>query len=205
MNIFIILGIVIANAIALAFIYQFVKKMPKKDKLIFIAASFAVNYMLILLVYTLSGIGMNASIHSSAEAFVTYVFVPVNVILFVPFLAFSYVKMKEKKLKPENFIKRVIIMFVVIIVVLVLEFFNYRSVQNNIEKINQDQTKQNGQMQEQENVQENKDMTNTVQNIIGNEVTNETSHPMNQNQTSQGNQIIRTNTITNTQINTQKD
>lgn len=203
MNIFIILGIVIANAIALAFIYQFVKKMPKKDKLIFIAASFAVNYMLILLVYTLSGIGMNASIHSSAETFVTYVFVPVNVILFVPFLAFSYVKMKEKKLKPENFIKRVIIMFVVIIVVLVLEFFYFRSVQNNIEKINQDQTKQNEPIQE--NLQENKDMTNAVQNVIGNEATNETSHPMNQNQTSQGNQIIRTNTITNTQINTQKD
>ncbi len=199
MNIFIILGIVIANAIALAFIYQFVKKMPKKDKLIFIAASFAINYMLILLVYTLSGIGMNASIHSSAEAFVTYVFVPVNVILFVPVLAFSYVKMKEKKLKPEKFIKRVVIMFVVIIVVLVLEFFYFRSVQNNIEKINQDQTKQNEQTQE--NLQENKEMTNTVQNIIGNDVTNETGNSMNQNQTSQGNQIIRTNT----QVNTQKD
>ncbi|MFR2534273.1 MAG: hypothetical protein ACLS95_03460 [Clostridia bacterium] len=190
MNIFIILAIVIANAIALAFIYQFVKKMPKKDKLIFIAASFAMNYMLILIVYALSGIGMDAAIHSSAETFITYVFVPVNIILFVPFLAHSYMKMKEKRLKPETFIKRTAVLLVVFLVVLVLEFFYFRNIQNNIGKMNQEQLKQT-----EQNVQTNTVITNEVDSETQNQITNMTK----ENITNQISNTILQNTITNTQ------
>ena len=62
MDIWMMLAMVAVNAIALFIIYQFVKKMSKMNKIIFIAVSFAINYMLISLVCMLSAWGMEESV-----------------------------------------------------------------------------------------------------------------------------------------------
>lgn len=187
MNIFIMLAIIIANGIALALIYQFVKKMPKKEKIIFIAASFAINYMLILIVYALSGIGMDATINESSKNFITYVFVPVNVILFVPFIAHAYIKVKEKKIKPENFVKRLVAILVIALIVLVMEFFYFRNVQENIQVINQEKEKQ-----EVQNTQNNQAI-NEVENLISNNI-EEKNNQINENQIDNSIMVNTTNT-----------
>ena len=59
MNIFIMLALLLANAIAIILIYQFVKKLPKMNKIIFIAASFAIVYLLVSIIYWISGFGID--------------------------------------------------------------------------------------------------------------------------------------------------
>ena len=55
MNIYLMIAILLANIIAIAIVYQFIKKIEKKEKLIFIAISVALMYILISIVYWFSG------------------------------------------------------------------------------------------------------------------------------------------------------
>ena len=83
MNIYLMIIILIANIIGISIIYQFIKKLEKKEKIIFIAVSVAIVYILILIVYWISGFNIDKSIHEQSKDFITYIFVPVNVILFI--------------------------------------------------------------------------------------------------------------------------
>ena len=135
MNIYLMLGIGLANIIAIAMIYQFIKKLDNKNKIVFMAASVAIMYALVSLVYWISGFGIEEKIHNNMKNFITYLFVPVNLILFAPYLASQYMKVKEHKLKVEKFAKKVSTLIALLVVVLVIEFFYFRNVQNNVNNI----------------------------------------------------------------------
>ena len=97
MNLYLLIAIIIVNGIALGMVYQIIKKLPKKEKLVFMAVSVAITYMLVSLVYLLSGFGINESIHEATKNFITFLFVPINIILFIPYIAMQYKKFKNKK------------------------------------------------------------------------------------------------------------
>lgn len=166
MDIWMMLAMLAVNAIALFIIYQFVKKMSKMNKIIFIAISFAVNYMLVSFVCMLSAWGMEETIIEQSKTYLTYVFVPVNIILSIPFLVTSYQKYKDKKLKPEKFVKRGIAVGIFMVIVLVIEYFYFQSVFENIIDISENV--QNGN-QIDTNVQANETITNEIENNITNE------------------------------------
>ena len=63
MEIFILLGITFANAVALLLVYQFVKRLTKMDKIIFIAACFAICYALVSITYWISGFGIDDEVY----------------------------------------------------------------------------------------------------------------------------------------------
>ena len=81
--------------------YQFIKKLENKEKLVFIAISVALMYILISIVYWFSGFGMDKNVHEASKNFVLYLFVPVNVILFIPYFASQYMKLRSNKIKLE--------------------------------------------------------------------------------------------------------
>lgn len=135
MNIIIMLTIILANAIAIAVLYQFVKKLNKRDKLIFIGSCVAIVYILITIVYWISGFGIDEKIHEECKSFVTYMFVPVDVILFMPFVAYNYMKYKDKKIKKEELIKKIVIISLVGVVVLIGEYFYFKNIQHNVKQI----------------------------------------------------------------------
>ena len=166
MDIWMMLAMLVVNAVALFIIYQFVKKMSKMNKIIFIAISFAVNYMLVSFVCMLSAWGMEETIIEQSKTYLTYVFVPVNIILSIPFLVTSYQKYKDKKLKPEKFVKRGIAVGIFMVIVLVIEYFYFQSVFENIIDISENV--QNGN-QIDTNVQANETITNEIENNITNE------------------------------------
>ena len=139
MNIFLIVAIALANIISVITVYQFIKKLDKKQVIMFIAISVGIMYMLISTIYWFSGLGIDAKIHEASKNFVLYLFVPVNVLLFVPYLASRYMKLKENAIKRSDFAKKVEILVVLLIVVLVAEFFYFRNIQTNIASI-QEQT-----------------------------------------------------------------
>ena len=49
-NIYLTIAIAVANIIAIAITYQIIKKMPKRNKIIFLAISVAIMYILVSIV-----------------------------------------------------------------------------------------------------------------------------------------------------------
>lgn len=168
MNIYLMIAILLANIIAIAIVYQFIKKIEKKEKLIFIAVSVALMYILISIVYWFSGFGIDEKVHETSKSFVVYLFVPVNVILFIPYFASQYMKLKLKQIKIEKFANKLSTLLVLLIVVLVAEYFYFRNIQENIKTMNDTQNvTQNTQIETQNEIISN-EIEN--QNIIQNEI-----------------------------------
>lgn len=168
MNIYLMIAILLANIIAIAIVYQFIKKLEKKEKLIFIAISVALMYILISIVYWFSGFGIDEKVHETSKSFVVYLFVPVNVILFIPYFASQYMKLKLKQIKIEKFANKLSTLLVLLIVVLVAEYFYFRNIQENIKTMNDTQNvTQNTQVETQNEITSN-EIEN--QNIIQNEI-----------------------------------
>lgn len=131
-NLFMMIAILFVNVIAVVLTYQFIKVLDKKEKVIFIAIAVAVNYMIVSGVYALSGIGIDKVVTQSAQNFVTYMFVPVNMILVMPFIASTYSKFKLNKIKKEPLRNRIIAIAGWAILILVVEYFYFRSIALNI-------------------------------------------------------------------------
>ncbi len=164
MNIYIIISIILANAIAIGITYQFIKRLDNKQKLIIMAVSIASMYILISITYWFSGFDIDENIHKQTKDFIIYLFVPVNMILFVPYIASQYMKLKENKIKQDKFLKRLIVTSILLIIVLVIEYFYFCDVQNNIHFI--------GTFNEQGNVEQNMVITNEIENTITENVIN---------------------------------
>ena len=136
MNIYLMIGTVLANAISVFTVYKLIKGLGKRKSLLYIAISIAIMYIILSIVYWLSGIGMNKDIHEASKSFVIYLFVPINMFLTVPYLAAQYIKLLANEIKREKFAKKVEIVAIIFAVVLVIEFFYFRSIQSNIAEIN---------------------------------------------------------------------
>ena len=113
------------------------KKLEKKQILLFIAISFAIMYILISIVYWFSGFGIEKNIHEASKNFVLYIFVPVNVILTIPYFASQYMKLKENVIKKNNFANKITIIGIILLTVLVAEFFYFKKIQKKITSINE--------------------------------------------------------------------
>lgn len=158
MDLYFMIAILLANIISIAIVYQFIKKLEKKQKLIFVAISVATMYILVSLVYWISGFGIDKNIHEASKNFILFLFVPVNVILIIPFFAFQYMKFKNKQIKIDNLIKKASTLVVLLIIVLIIEYFYFCDIQTNIKYMNDNKNKEE------------------VQNLLINEIsTNETS------------------------------
>ncbi len=164
---YLIIAILLANLISIAVVYQFIKKLEKKQILIFIAVSVAFMYISISIVYWLSGFGVDPIIHEASKNFVLYVFVPVNVILFVPYFAFQYMKVKQKELKSDSFAKKMPILLVLFCFVLIVEYFYCRNIQTNItnmKAVEQEEKTQNTlELEKEETINE---QTNSILNEL---------------------------------------
>lgn len=158
-NIYLTIAIAVANIIAITITYQIIKKMPKRNKIIFLAISVAIMYILVSIVYWISGFGIEAKIHSALKNFVTYLFVPINVVLFVPYFALQYKKFIHKQLKVEQFSKKLSILVTILIVVLVVEYFYFVNIQKNVKNI-----QENAQQTQSNEIQSNEVQNNETKN-----------------------------------------
>ena len=177
MNLIIIIAILITNIVALGLVYQILKKIPKRELLIFMSSIVAIIYIMVSIVYEISGIGIESNVHERAKNMIVYLFVPVNIILFIPYLAVQYRKVKEKKLKYLEFSNKIAIVIIIFIVLLVAEGFYFHNIQINIKEISEKQVETTN------TVNENTVTTNTT---IQNTITTNT--------------VITNNVITNTVI-----
>lgn len=98
MDSIITLFIMAANVIAILLVYFSLEKdMNKQKKIITIMASIGSVYIITLVVYLLSSIGVEKiSAAEKVRNAIIMAFVPVNVILFLPFLICSFKKCRIK-------------------------------------------------------------------------------------------------------------
>ncbi len=177
MNIFIMLVLLLANVIAITLIYQFIKKLPKMNKIIFIVASFAIIYALVSIVYWISGIGIEKNINEAAKDFIIFAFVPVNVIIFIPFIANKYNKLMLKKIQKEDFIKTIIVISILILITLTIECFYFKRMKKNIKQLDETLTKQTQQNENKQSELSTNEIENNMTNgIVENEKINDVSN-----------------------------
>lgn len=134
MIIFIYLSILVLNLVAIFMTYKFLgEKIEQKEKVIFIVVGVAIVYITVSLVYWLST--RNIDLGTSSELgknFIIFTFVPINSMVVLPFLANSYKYFKQGRLKKQNFRNRIILFSVILIIVLIIEFFYFKDIQNGI-------------------------------------------------------------------------
>ena len=134
MVIFIYLCILLLNIVAIFMTYKFLgEDFEKKEKSIFLVVGIAIMYMIVSLVYWLSTRGIDLGINNEmGKNFIIFTFVPINSMLVLPFLASSYKYFKQGRLKKQNFKNRIILLCVILIIVLILEFFYFKDIQTGI-------------------------------------------------------------------------
>ena len=79
---------------------------------------------------------MQEIVTKSAKSFVTYMFVPVNIILVMPFVANTYCKLKLGQIKKVPLRNRCIVIACCAILILVIEYFYFKNIQINIANFN---------------------------------------------------------------------
>lgn len=192
MNIFIILFILLINVINIFAMYKLLgKDMGSKEKVIFIAVGVAVMYMVVSAVYWLSSLGMNQNAADAGRDFITFTFVPVNSLCVLTFLSSSYKKYKAGKLKANILRNRCVLLIAILIILLVIEFFYFKSIQNNaLEMLN---SNLNNSTNTTQNVVENNEANNSINNEQTNSVNNEEANNLTNEETNMVNETVTNN------------
>ncbi len=160
MNIFIMLAILFVNVVAITLIYQFIKRLPKMEKIIFIGISFAIMYVAVSISYWISGFGIEETVNEALKSFIIYIFVPVNVIILVPFVARKYYKLRQNEIDKADLIKRIIIVSIIGVIILAVQTIYFKQIKKNIESMKPTMTLDG----ESENEKPSKPMENTLTN-----------------------------------------
>ena len=131
---FIYIFILILNVVSIILTYHFLgKSMEKKAKWIFIVIGVAINYLLITFVYWIGTMNIDLGVETNmGKDLIVFTFVPVNSMIIMPFLARSYKYWKEGRLKAIPLRNRCILMGVILLIVLIIEFFYFKDIQNGI-------------------------------------------------------------------------
>jgi hypothetical protein len=169
-SIFLTIFILIANIIAIALLYYvFGKNIEKNKKLIYIMIAVGIMYIIILIIYWLSSIGIgNKTVSDNSKNFITFTFVPVNTIIILPYLIYSFGKKKNNEITMEQLNKRTIIVLIIAVILIIFEFFYFRNIQKGIiELVEQKQSN------EVETTEEN--LENNVENNLENTENNQES------------------------------
>lgn len=135
-NLFINIFIILANIVAILLTYySFNKNLDKSKKMLYTMISIGTMYIVILIVYFFSSLGLSKNTSSNAKNMITFTFVPINAMIFLPILIRTFNKGKSKAITTKQLNRRVIIIAVIGIAVLVSEFFYFRNIQKGINKV----------------------------------------------------------------------
>lgn len=174
MNIFIILFILLLNIVNIVAMYRLLGiDINKKEKIIFIAVGVAIMYMLVSAVYFLSSIGIDSKAADAGRDFITFTFVPVNGLCVLTFLSSSYKRYKAGIIKADILRNRCVVLVAILIILLIVEFFYFKNIQNNALEIfnnstntiqnNTETNVENANSLQGSNIQENSIVENNVE------------------------------------------
>ena len=135
-KLFILLFILVANIVSILLIYHsFDKNIEKTKRLLYTMIAMGVVYIIVLIVYFFSSIGIDKRIATQAKQTIVFTFVPVNSIIVIPFMLRSFNKRKDREITGEQLNKRAVVMFIIAVVIVVSEFFYFRNIEKGIGRI----------------------------------------------------------------------
>lgn len=105
------------------------------EKIIFIVASFAIMYITVGISYSISGIGIEETVNEALKSFMIYIFVPINVIILIPFVARKYYKWKQNEIDKESLIKTIIIVLIIGVIILTVQTIYFKQIKKNIQEM----------------------------------------------------------------------
>lgn len=170
MELFLTLFILVANVVGLLLVYHsFDKRIDKNKKLMYTMICFGVMYILTLIIYFFSSLGINnENVSESSRNLITFTFVPINTMVLLPILIRSFNNRKVNKITTRQLNRTAMTMIIVAIILIVIEFFSFRSIQKGIIQIfNERQNGANDQlinMQQETNIQTNNEIENKMDN-----------------------------------------
>ena len=131
---FIYIFILIINIVSIVLVYHFLgKELEQKTKWIFIIIGTAIMYMLVSVIYWLGTLNVHLQVKDSmGKNLIVFTFVPVNAIITMPFIASSFKHWTNGRLKSVPFRNRCILIGIILLVILVIEFFYFQDIQNGI-------------------------------------------------------------------------
>ena len=131
---FIYIFILIINIVSIVLVYHFLgKELEQKTKWIFIIIGTAIMYMLVSVIYWLGTLNVDLQVKDSmGKNLIVFTFVPVNAIITMPFIASSFKYWTNGRLKSVPFRNRCILIGIILLVILVIEFFYFQDIQNGI-------------------------------------------------------------------------
>ena len=103
--------------------YLLVKEKTQMQRIIYVAASFTIMYIIGLLVYVIACIGIDDVNNTYYRTNVVLLIAPINLLATVPLLIKSYKDMKNKKISFNKFSNTVTVAIVVLLVLCVCEVF----------------------------------------------------------------------------------
>lgn len=144
-NMIINLFILLANIVAIILIYHSMdRNIEKTKKFLYIMVSMGIVYIFVLIIFGLSSIGIPENLVKNAKDMIIFTFVPVNSIIIVPFLLRTINKCRNKELSIQKLNIRMSILAIIIILLLVGEYFYFRNTEKEIEDmVNRKQQEQN--------------------------------------------------------------
>lgn len=135
-KLFILLFILVANIVSILLIYHSLdKNIEKTKRLLYTMIAMGVVYIIVLIVYFFSSIGIDKRIATQAKQTIVFTFVPVNSIIVIPFMLRSFNKRKDREITGEQLNKRAVVMFIIAVVIVVIEFFYFRNIEKGIGRI----------------------------------------------------------------------
>ena len=137
MELFLTLFILVANVVGLLLVYHsFDKRIDKNKKFMYTMICFGVMYILTLIIYFFSSIGINnENVSESSRNLITFTFVPINTIVLLPILIRSFNNKKTNKITMEQLNRTTIIMIIIAIALIIIEFFSFKNIQKGIIQI----------------------------------------------------------------------
>ena len=138
MNNFIMIFAIFANIIGVLLTYYSFGKEDKQKRFMNTLIAIGAMYILVLVLYFFSSLGIEkVSVSSQAKTMITLAFVPVNSILFLPFIIRTKRKAEEKQLTQKALNVRTIVIIILAIIVIIYEFFYFRNFQKNLVELQQ--------------------------------------------------------------------
>lgn len=165
MDIIIVLFILVANIIAVFLTYySYGKNVDKSKRIFYTMISIGVVYIVTLIVYLLSSIGIAREVSNNAKNMLIFSFVPVNTIIMLPILIKSFYKKRDKKISLDKLSKTVTIMAVIALALCIGEFCYFRGSQKDLNKQLEEKRASRNE-QDTQNLQEaNAEISNDVDN-----------------------------------------
>lgn len=177
MEIFITFFILVANVVGLLLVYHsFDNRIEKNKKLMYTMICFGIMYIITLITYFFSSIGIdNKNVSNSSKDMITFTFVPINTIIILPILIKSFNNRKMNKITMNKLNKTAILMFLITLILIVLEFFCFRNMQKGIINIFNDKQNKTNVNTQIENNQTNTDIEQKNEENANLEYFNETN------------------------------